>query len=65
MCTHSSGRQTLQTGVGLLRSRDGWAGLGVASQERDVQGCSHAAGQGEWSARLCRFLSIRPKSLDF
>lgn len=46
MCTRSSGRETLQTGVGLLRSRDGWAGLGVASQERDVQGCSHAAGQG-------------------
>lgn len=47
MCTQSSGRETLQTGVGLLRSRDGWAGLGVASQERDVQGCSHATG---WEA---------------
>lgn len=47
MCTQSSGRETLQTGVGLLRSRDGWAGLGVTSQERDVQGCSHATG---WEA---------------
>lgn len=62
MCTQSSGRETLQTGVGLLRSRDGWAGLGVASQERDVQGCHHAAGWGRGSG-VPDFLDSFPSDL--